>query len=1142
MRYKGLKLFAGFLTVLMSMLVAIEGSAQTSPPTSITNASWVSMGTKPIASITAITNVITDPSSGHRVCYLGGYFSQIGGIAASHIAKFDVTTSTFSALGTGTNDAVMSLVVDPVTGNLYAGGYFTLAGEVANTSCIAKWNPATSTWSALGTGIRDGFFDIVNALAFDGTNLYVGGDFAEAGGVADTSCIAKWNPATSTWSPLGTGMDESVLALTVVGTDLYAGGYFDTAGETNVGGIAKWNGTEWSALGTGTDGVVRALVFDGSYLYAGGFFKTAGGVQADSIAMWDDEASTWSPLGEGIVNQTVYSLAVDSSGFIYAGGLFTSAGIVKANNIAQWDNASGKWYTLGSGTNSYVMALVLDGASLYAGGYFTLAGGKTSYSLAKCSVNGTTVPLAPTAVVAVAGDSEAEVSFVVVDNVANPIISCTVTSTPENIRITVPGAPSSINVPGLTNGKSYTFKVTATNSLGKGPASASSNSVKPSVQEVPDAPGMGTVTAGTGQATIHFTAPKDKGSGLISSYTVTSVVPAGISVSRAGSTTTPITVYNLTAGTSYTFVVQATNSAGTSLPSAISASVTPTSGVPGAPTIGIVTRGDTEATITFTPPTNNGGSSIIHYTAISTPEGKSATILVTGVAPKPITVGNLTNGKSYTFKVQAENTAGYGPLSAASKAVIPCRAPDAPTNVVATAGAGQATVAFTAPVTNGSAIISYTVTSSPGGKTATANKTKIIVNDLTNGTPYTFTVRATNGAGTGVPSLPSNSVTPVSEITTATVTGATVPVVGAVAAVAIDATTQYNAAPITWTPGLVGGKFDGGIAYTAEFTIAAKTGYTVVGVAANFFKVAGATAKNSAGSGLVTAVFPKTGITITTGAIDGVTVPVTGATPKTTVTATTDYTGKIAWAPELLSGKFAPNTPYTATITIKPKTNYTVVGVLANSFTVAGATTVTNPADSGVVTAVFPATVKSEVTSIGVIAGTAKVGNVLTAGALTPAAATVDYQWKRCFDEVDPGINIGTNAKTYTLVDADVDTYIRVQATGKDNYSGTQTSAAKGIVLPTVPGEPIIGIATAGNGQATVLFSAPITTGGREITQYTATSNPSGKIGTSTSTPGGITVTGLKNGTTYTFRVKAKSNAGTGASSDASNAVTPFTP
>ena len=87
--------------------------------------------------------------------------------------------------------------------------------------------------------------------------------------------------------------------------------------------------------------------------------------------------------------------------------------------------------------------------------------------------------------------------------------------------------------------------------------------------------------------------------------------------------------------------------------------------------------------------------------------------------------------------------------------------PGAPTNVTATAGDRQATVRFNAPIDNGgSAITGYTVTANPGNVTATGTTTTITVTGLTNGTAYTFTVRAANSVGTGPASAASNSVTP----------------------------------------------------------------------------------------------------------------------------------------------------------------------------------------------------------------------------------------------------------------------------------------------------------------------------------------------------------------------------------------------
>jgi len=89
--------------------------------------------------------------------------------------------------------------------------------------------------------------------------------------------------------------------------------------------------------------------------------------------------------------------------------------------------------------------------------------------------------------------------------------------------------------------------------------------------------------------------------------------------------------------------------------------------------------------------------------------------------------------------------------------------------------------------------------------------------------------------------------------------------------------------------------------------------------------------------------------------IPGVTAPVTGATPVTTITPTDQYTGTVAWAPA--DDPFAGGTTYTATITLTPKAGFTLTGVAENFFTIAGTSPpATNAVNSGVVTAVFPKT------------------------------------------------------------------------------------------------------------------------------------------------------------------------------------------
>lgn len=111
--------------------------------------------------------------------------------------------------------------------------------------------------------------------------------------------------------------------------------------------------------------------------------------------------------------------------------------------------------------------------------------------------------------------------------------------------------------------------------------------------------------------------------------------------------------------------------------------------------------------------------------------------------------------------VIATTTVGSNPRGVAVNPTNNPMIPGAPTAATAVAGDGQATVSYTPPAFDGGAPIStYTATSNPGGITGVTTGGPIIVSGLTNGTAYTFTVTATNAAGTSVPSLPSNSVTP----------------------------------------------------------------------------------------------------------------------------------------------------------------------------------------------------------------------------------------------------------------------------------------------------------------------------------------------------------------------------------------------
>ncbi len=1067
--------------------------------------------------------------------YVGGEFATAGGITVNNIAKWN--GSAWSALGSGVDGPVSALAYDP-SGNIYAGGRnLTSAGGVT-VQGGAKWNIATSKWSALGA--VDSYGASCNALIFKAGNLYYGGNYTDDEGIHYG--VGKWNGSTWTW--LGIGMDNDVYSIAFDSSgNLYAGGIFTTADDVIVNGIAKWNGSKWSALGSGVagsgiTGSVLALAFNSGNLYAGGEFSYAGEVEAANIAKWNVATSAWSSMGIGM-DRVVYALACDSSGNLYAGGNFSVIGEAMVSYIAKWDGS--EWNSFGSGTDGAVSALVFDATGkLYVGGLFTTAGGKASANLAKCVLSAPAG--APTAVTAVRGNTKATVSFTApVSDGGSPITLYEVTSAPEGIKAT--GSASPIALTRLTNGKSYTFTVKATNAIGPyGPASAASAAVIPAT--VPDAPTKVTATAGNGQATVAFTAPAFNGGSVITGYTVTSD-PEGIS--KTG-TASPLTVSGLTNGIAYKFTVTVSNVLGTSDPSDASAPVTPMAKILTAAISGVT------APVTGATPVT-AATETAEYTAAVAWSGNPVTFAantqyIATITMTPKTGRTLTGVAANFFKVAGATTSN-AINSGVVTAVFPKTAVTIANKVIAgvtvpvkgatAVTAATATVEYTAGISWSPALVSGKFV--PATKYTATITIKPKAGYTLNGVGENFfTVSGAtegNAANSGVVTAEFLQ-TADGPVAIAAIAGVTAPVTGATPVTAATETSEYTAT-VAWNGSPV--TFAGNMVYTATITLTPKTGHTLTGVAANFFKVAGTTTvTNPVNSGVVTAVFPKTAVTISKPAIAGVTAPVKGATAVNAATATVEYTAVVTWSPAPVSGKFAAGTEYTATIILTPKAGYTLSGVGNNFFTVTGVTA-TNAANSGVVTAEFPKTATDQITAIAAITPAAKVGVVLTAGALTPAGATADYKWKICDTAAGSYDYIaGATGKTYTPGPDDVKKFIKVEAIGTGGYQpSTKTSAATASVAASVPGAPTIGTATPGNAQATVEFAAPISNGGSDIKTYTVTSAPGGKTATGPAASP-LTVTGLTNGTAYTFTVKATNAIGASLASAASAAVTPVAP
>ena len=157
----------------------------------------------------------------------------MGGVAAT-LAGQGANWVSFVAPATDSAGAKDIVIQSASLGDITFAGAYTVnpAGQIGGT----QYGPCA--WTNLGSGMNDQVY----ALAHDGTDLYAGGYFTNAGGVA-ANRVAKWDSASGTWTNLGSGMDYEVVALAHDGTDLYAGGSFTNAGGVAANYVAKWGPT-----------------------------------------------------------------------------------------------------------------------------------------------------------------------------------------------------------------------------------------------------------------------------------------------------------------------------------------------------------------------------------------------------------------------------------------------------------------------------------------------------------------------------------------------------------------------------------------------------------------------------------------------------------------------------------------------------------------------------------------------------------------------------------------------------------------------------------------------------------------------------------------------------------------------------------
>ncbi len=335
------------------------------------------------------------------------------------------------------------------------------------------------------------------------------------------------------------------------------------------------------------------------------------------------------------------------------------------------------------------------------------------------------------------------------------------------------GTKHQTHVTGLANGTAYTFKIRVAFLDGShGPVS---NEVRVTPATVPGTISDLTATPGHGQVTLAWTSP-NLGSKILTVYQLKKKTGTG-SYDSTWTTVSPwqirgtkhqTHVTGLANGTAYTFKIRVAFLDGSHGPVSNEVRVTPAT-VPGTISDLTATPGHGQVTLAWSLP-GTGGSAITKFQSRrkigAAAYGNWTDIPSSGTATTDHTVTGLTNGTAYTFKVRAVNNVGDAPDSNEVR-VTPATVPGTISDLSAEAGHRRVTLAWTVP--GGGAITEFQYRGKAGSGAygnwakipesgaGTKSYTVTALSDgtlLTNGTSYTFQVRAVNGSGGAAPSSP----------------------------------------------------------------------------------------------------------------------------------------------------------------------------------------------------------------------------------------------------------------------------------------------------------------------------------------------------------------------------------------------------
>ncbi len=470
------------------------------------------------------------------------------------------------------------------------------------------------------------------------------------------------------------------------------------------------------------------------------------------VIAWDSETGNLLPVPAGA-----------QSGIVAIAGGQASMALNRFGGVIAWDPRTGESLPVPTQAQSGVTRIAAGGTALGAvkggqGGFWSLTdptwsvplgfeSGITAISVYDRNALGIRVLVSPPAQpMRVTANplpgGKALISWAGPAGGTEPVAQYKVTASPGGVTCTARPESPSCEISGLGTGIPYTFTVIASNYVGD--SLASKPSAPLTLVGPPDAPRSVTVAAGNGAVFVEWQAPLNSGGEPIAGYTAMAW-PGGETCTTSGELF--CTVSGLENGSAYTFQVVAQTSAGTSLPSSESGSVVPSALLPTVARAVAATAADRQATVTWSPPADSGGSPVTGYEVWSSP-GKKSCATATSFS---CTVEGLTNGTSYTFTVTASNVAGTSLPSRPSAPVIPLAQivkPGAVTRLNAVAGRGLIRVTWSRPSSGGGApSVSYQYKAGSQAWRATSSTSVSIPGKK--GVSLRVKVRAVNSAGPG---------------------------------------------------------------------------------------------------------------------------------------------------------------------------------------------------------------------------------------------------------------------------------------------------------------------------------------------------------------------------------------------------------